>query len=295
MSLLNVLRRKKRKHVREDAWDTPTLFAGMGNDPHHEEKKISVLSAAGGKPAKRAKSRSRTGKSVPMIRTPYIVLFLGTVLFAGIWQSGVLDRNVGTAVAGKLDAWWQAGFSVFDQSGSSPADASSEQQARVSLPTPGTSASMLETDTSGQAPLIERVELPGQNKPELSAQSPAEMLNAPLNRDVESGSAMQSGTPVQSGNQAAQVTEKPAASVQAKAHAKAKAPTPGKTASETVRTNERHHAKSAPIESSRQGAAAEKSADKKIQTAKSKEQDADVQLLEALLVNVRKTEAAKVR
>ena len=289
MSLLNVLRRKKRKHVREEAWDAPTLFAGVSNDQLHEEKKISVLSAAGGKPAKRAKSRSRSGTSAPMIRTPYVVLFLGAVLFAGIWQLGVLDRNVGTAVAGKLDAWWQAGLSVLDQSGSSTSDTSAEQQAMVSLPTSETSASTLETDPSGQAAQIERIELPGLNKTGSSAQSPAEMLNASLNRDAESGSAMQSGNPAQSGNRAAHVTEKPAASLQAKA------PTPRKTASDTSRTSERPRAKSAPIESSRQIKAAEKSADRKVQIAKSKEPDADAQLLEALLVHVRKTEAAKSR
>ena len=283
MSLLNVFRRKKRKPVREEILDAPTLFGDMGNNPLHEEKKISVLSAAGGKSAKRAKSRRRTGESVPIIRTSYIVLFLGTVLFAGTWHSGVLDRNVDTALAGKLDAWWQAGRSVFDQSGSSPADASAEQKTMVSLPTSKYSARTLETDPSGQVAQIERIELPGLNKTESSTQSPAERLNASLSHNTESGSNAQTESP------AAQATEKPAAILQAKA------PTLRKAASDTSRTSERPRAKSASLESSRQGEAAEKQSDKKVQIAKSKEPDADAQLLEALLVHVRKTEAARSR
>lgn len=287
MSLLDGLKRKKTKHIREELLDAPTLFGGVGNDSPNAEKKISVLSAAGGKPARRARQRRAPVKSGLMIRPIYVVLLIGTIVLAGVWQTGVLDRNVAVTLAAKFDTLLRAGLSVFDPSGEpASAHAIRAQSSMASLPASRESGRQDEAH-SGQAALIERVALVN------SADSPASNQPGPAPGSIEAA-LNTPASPIET-------TQRPApagaAVQQAPATTRAARPIPktpdtsamNSTAMNSTRSSPATHASTQPGKAS---VAPEKTAERKVQMTKSKEPDADAKLVEALLVHLRKMESA---
>lgn len=282
MSLLDGLKRKKTKHIREELLDAPTLFGGVGNDSPNAEKKISVLSAAGGKPARRARQRRAPDKPGLMIRPVYVVLLIGTIVLAGVWQTGVLDRNVAVTLAAKFDTLLRAGLSVFDPS-AEPASAHAirAQPSTASLPATPESGRQDQAHP-GQAALIERVALVN------SAESPASNQPGPATGSIEAA-LNTPAPPIETAQRRAPagpaVQQAPATT-----HAARSTPqTPDTSAMNSTRLSPATHVSAPPGKDS---VAPEKTADRKVQMAKSKEPDADAKLVEALLVHLRKMESA---
>lgn len=283
MSLLDRLKRKKTRHVREELWDAPTLFGGVGSDSPDAEKKISVLSAAGGKPGKRAKSRRMPDKSGPMIRPSYVVLLIGTLVLAGVWQSGVLDRNVTVAVMAKLDALIQAGLSVLEPSGEPASTHAVRAQASMAILPEATETASQDGRPSGQAALIERVAF-SNTAESRAANQPASSVGA---LEAALNAASPSPDTAQHRAEILPETKKPTAT------SAVASPSSKPSESKVVRSKTRAPATQASSPSRKDSVAPEKTPDRKVHVAKSKEPDADAQLLEALLVHLRKTESAK--
>lgn len=282
MSLLDGLKRKKTKHIREELLDAPTLFGGVGNDSPNAEKKISVLSAAGGKPARRARQRRAPDKPGLMIRPVYVVLLIGTIVLAGVWQTGVLDRNVAVTLAAKFDTLLRAGLSVFDPS-AEPASAHAirAQPSTASLPATPESGRQDQAHP-GQAALIERVALVN------SAESPASNQPGPATGSIEA--ALNTPAPP---IETAQRRAPAGPAVQpAPATTRAARPTPQIPDASAMNSTRSSPSTHTSVQPGKDSVAPEKTADRKVQMAKSKEPDADAKLVEALLVHLRKMEAA---
>jgi len=273
MSLLDGLKRQKKKHIREQLLDAPTLFAGVGNDSQNTEKKISVLSAAGGKQARRARQRRAPERSGPMIRPFYVALLIGTIALAGIWQTGVLDRNVAITLAAQFDSLLRAGASALDPS-DDPASAravgakSSMAELRPSLDTGSENGRHAERPAS-----IERVALANSGESRASGQPiPAlDPIEAALNRTDPVAESVQPAAP-----------PRPAAK---------KAPVATTSAAASKRVSS--VAPSVSAQPVTDKVVPEKTSERKVQVARSKEPDADAQLMEALLLHLKKTESAK--
>lgn len=270
MSLLDGLKRKKTKPLRADVWDAPTLFGGVDNASPNAEKKISVLSAAGGKPARRAKPRHAAKTSGRMLRPGYVVLLVGTLVVAGIWQSGVLDRPA--AVADKFDTLVQAGLSLFKPAGeSASAHTVRTQVSTVTLPVTADAAEPDEAPPA-QAAQIERVALakPAESRTLEPAAPPAGAIEAALNTP---GPVETAGLPT----------------------AAVPAARPRSRSSDTKMVSPQTPRASTRVadQTQKETAATEKPAERKPQVARTKEPDLDAQLLEALLVHLRKTESAQ--
>lgn len=281
MSLLDGLKRKKPKHIREDVWDAPTLFGGVGSTSPSAEKKISVLSAAGGKPARRAKSRRTPEKSGRMIRPTYVVLLVGTLVFAGIWQSGVLDRPAALTMAARFDALLQTGLSLFAPSDEAASAHTVRTQLSIAtLPETGEAGGQ-NGEPSEQAARIERVALANGGESRTLDPPIQGAIEAALNTPGPEAEAMQLPATV--------------------APAARKAPAPATAARPASKTSDTKTARSRTPRAAAQGSdrsgkdslATEKSVDRKLQVARSREPDPDAQLLEALLVHLRKTAPAK--
>lgn len=292
MSLLDGLKRKKTKHIREELWDAPTLFGGVGNDSPHAEKKISVLSAASGKPARRARPRRAPDKAGLMIRPMYVVVLIGTIVLAGVWQTGILDRNGVVTLAAKLDTLLRAGLSVFDSSGEpASAHAIRAQSSLASLPATPASGGQ-DVTPSKQAALIERVALVNSAPPQVSNQpDPAPgSIEAALNTTASPIETAQRRAPA-----GAAVQQTPATTRAARSTSK----TPDMNAMNSTAMNPAvmNSARSSPAthvstQPGKDSVAPDKTAERKVQMAKSKEPDADAKLVEALLVHLRKMESA---
>lgn len=283
MSLLDGLKRKKTKPVRDDVWDAPTLFGSLGNDSPNAEKRISVLSAAGAKPARRVKPRRTTAQSGRMIRPGYVVLLVGTLVFAGIWQSGIFDRPTAMTMAARFDSLLQSGLSLFAPSDSPAPTRTVRTQVSIATLPETHDADVHDAAPSAQAAQIERVALAntaGSRALEPTIPSPGS-IEAALNTPGPEVATAQSPLPVTS------TTPKAPAP-------KTGTRVPPKT-SDTKSTDSRASRAStqASAPPRKDSVATEKSAERKLQVARSKEPDPDAQLLEALLVHLRKTEPAK--
>lgn len=279
MSLLDGLKRKKRKHIREQLLDAPTLFAGVGNDSSNAEKKISVLSAASGKPARRVKQGRVSQRPVRMIRPFYVVLLIGTIALAGVWQTGVLDRDSAVSLAAKFDTLLQAGMSALAPS--QPASTHAEiVQSPVSASPSSTETGRTVGEHAGQPASIERVALtngvepppPSQPVPALGA------IEAALNR---TDPAVEATPPAISVSPEAKRSPVPAT------------PRAAPHGTSTPATQGGSPAASTSPQPAKDKLAPEKTAERKVQVARTKEQDPDAQLMEALLLHLRKMESAK--
>ena len=266
MSLLDGLKRKKTKPVRADLMDVPTLFGGVGNASQSAEKRISVLSAAGGKPAKPRHVAKKSGR---MVRSGFVVLLVGIVMVAGIWQFGVVEHPA--AVVNKFDTRPQAGFNPSDESASTHAVRT--QISTVTLPATAVASE------------------PGGAPPAQAAQIEKVML-----LDAAESRALESAPPPVGAIEAALNTPAPVET--------AALPTPVVTAvrpssktPDTKTVSPRTPPPSTQVPASpkkdKDVVAAKKPVKRKPQVARSKEPDPDAQLLEALLVHLRKNEAAK--
>jgi len=278
MSLLDLIRRKKPKHIREAYVDTPTLFGGMGAEPHAEEKKISVLSAAGGKTTKRSKKRRSSRSSAPLIRTPYLILLVGVVFFAGAWQAGLFEGSQATALVSDLKSAWNRNVAFLSQE-----PRTRLVQEYVTPVVESASASsrgdsfMLGVTQSAESAVIERMEPPVTPESSVAEELSIQDISAALNRPVSGYETDASVTPVPQSVKPAPVR----APVVAKA--KPRISTPKAT----------NMAKQSVSDTGKKITSTEKAASTKVQLAKSREPDADAQLMEALLLHLRKSEATR--
>ncbi len=272
MSFLDGMKRKKKKPVREDVWDAPTLFGGLGPDAPQAEKKISVLSAAGGKSSRRPRqpqppARPRSGKRRYAVAALFMVLVgVGAV---GVWQSDVLDRNAAAALMSRIDAWFGS------EASGDIAGAPTLRVQSAMIPAQSAEASPAGPAMPRETAVIERVAL----SQEASATPPAPPAAA-----IESalGEAV---TP------AARTTAGPARATAATPRTTGTAKNPA--ANETGRSRPATSSDTGPRLAREESVSLENRSDKKVQVARSKEPDPDAQLLEALLIHLRKTESAK--
>ncbi|HEY9099249.1 MAG TPA: hypothetical protein VIN38_10295 [Thiobacillus sp.] len=278
MSLLDLIRRKKPKHIREAYVDTPTLFGGMGAEPHAEEKKISVLSAAGGKTAKRSKKRRSSRSQAPFIRTPYLIVLVGVVSFAGAWQVGLFEGGQATALVSDLKSAWNRNVAFLSQE---PRTRLVQEHVTPVIEAASTSSEvdsfMLGATQSAESAVIERMEPPVSSGFSVSEGSSAEGISAALNRPASGSGPDAPAAPVPQ-------SVKPAP-VRAPVVAKAKPRVSTPKAINIAGQNDSG--------TSQKIAATEKVTSTKVQLAKSREPDADAQLMEALLVHLRKSEATR--
>lgn len=280
MSLLDLIRRKKPKPIRETYLDTPTLFGGLGAVPHAEEKKISVLSAAGGKTAKRSNKRRSSRSAGSFNRTPFLILLVGAVSIAGAWQAGLFEGVRATTLVSDLKSAWNRNVAFLSQE---PRPRPVHVQEHVTLIVEGVSPAsevhpfLLEKTPTAESAVIERVDLPvapGFSVPKGSSmQSVSAALNRPASGSESNVSAAPAHQPVKAEPVQAPVVvkENPRPS------------TPKATSMAGQKTSD----------TSQKIAATEKATSTKVQLAKSREPDADAQLMEALLLHLRKPEATR--
>lgn len=292
MSLLDGLKRKKKKHIREQLLDAPTLFGGLSNDAQNAEKKISVLSAAGGKSARRGRNRRAPERSGSLIRPFYVVLLIGTIALGGGWQAGVFNRDSAVTLASKFDALLQTGIAVF-----APSDSASAHAAVAQSPAPASPAAT-DTDSAdtgradrearGAPASIERVaervalangaasRVPGEPVPAAGS------IEAALSRtDPVVEVAPPAAAPRREAKKAPVSTPPLATS---RSHASGASAPAARGASAAAGT---------PPQAAKAKPAPEQTAERKVQVARSKEPDPDAQLMEALLLHLKKMETAK--
>ena len=278
MSLLDLIRRKKPKPIRETYLDTPTLFGGLGAVPHAEEKKISVLSAAGGKTAKRSNKRRSSRSAGSFNRTPFLILLVGAVSIAGAWQAGLFEGVRATTLVSDLKSAWNRNVAFLSQE---PRPDSAQEH--VTLIVEGVSPAsevhpfLLGKTPTAESAVIERVDLPvapGFSVPKGSSmQSVSAALNRPASGSESNVSAAPAHQPVKAEPVQAPVVVK----------ANPRPSTPKATSMAGQKTSD----------TSQTIAATEKATSTKVQLAKSREPDADAQLMEALLLHLRKPEATR--
>ena len=201
MSLLDLIRRKKPKPIREAYVDTPTLFGGLGAVPHAEEKKISVLSAAGGKTAKRSNKRRSSRSAGSFNRAPLLILLVGVVFFAGAWQAGLFEGARTTTLVSDLKEAWNRNVAFLSQE---PRPDSAQEH--VTLIVEGVSPAsevhpfLLGKTPTAESAVIERVDLPvapGFSVPEGSSmQSVSAALNRPASGSESNVSVAPAHQPV---------------------------------------------------------------------------------------------------
>lgn len=283
MSLLDGLKRKKTKHVREQLLDAPTLFAGVGSDSAHAEKKISVLSAASGKPAGRTRQRRMPKRSWRLIRPLSIALLIGTIALAGVWQTGLFDRESAATLATKLDALLQAGVSAFSPSDTSSTHAVATQPS-VSAPLATTRANSPGNEYVAQPASIERVAHANGTDAHISDQPVPAVgaIEAALNQTDPAAEATPAAVPARPEAKKPAVSATPVATPRAST-ARANAPA----------SQQGSQAAGMPEQPAKDKPAPEKASERKVQVARSKEPDPDAQLMEALLLHLRKMESAK--
>lgn len=278
MSLLDLIRRKKPKPIRESYVDTPTLFGGLGAVPHAEEKKISVLSAAGGKTAKRSNKRRSSRSAGSFNRAPLLILLVGVVFFAGAWQAGLFEGARTTTLVSDLKEAWNRNVAFLSQE---PRTRSVQEHVTLVVEGVHTKSEvnpfLLEKTPSAESAVIERVDpqvMPRFSVPEgASMQGLSAALNRPGSGSEPNSSAALAPQPVKAESVRAPVVVK----------AKPQLSTPKATSIARQNASDTNH----------KVAATEKATSSKVQLAKSREPDADAQLMEALLLHLRKTEATR--
>ena len=280
MSLLDLIRRKKPKPIRETYLDTPTLFGGLGAVPHAEEKKISVLSAAGGKTAKRSNKRRSSRSAGSFNRTPFLILLVGAVSIAGAWQAGLFEGVRATTLVSDLKSAWNRNVAFLSQE---PRPRPVHVQEHVTLIVEGVSPAsevhpfLLGKTPTAESAVIERVDLPVAPEFSVPKGSSMQSVSAALNRPASGSESNVSAAPAHQPVKAEPVQ----APVVVKANPRPS--TPKATSMAGQKTSD----------TSQTIAATEKATSTKVQLAKSREPDADAQLMEALLLHLRKPEATR--